>query len=124
MDITLSEQQHAIAENVGRICDKFGDDYWSECDEQARFPEEFVAAMAAGGWLGITMPAAYGGSELGVVEAAPDEEGTLGVTYSDLIPVLINATKEQQAHIEFLRSENESLEERLKALEAKLGSQE
>jgi len=56
-----------------------------------------------------------------VVEAAPGEEGTLGVTYSDLIPVLINATKEQQELIDSLRNENQSLEDRLQALEAKLG---
>lgn len=55
-----------------------------------------------------------------VVEAAPDEEGTLGVTYSELIPVLINATKDQQELIESLRSENQSLEDRLQALETKL----
>ena len=70
MDMTLTEQQQAIADNVGRVCANFDDDYWSACDEQAKFPEEFVAAMAAGGWLGITMPEAYGGSQLGVVEAA------------------------------------------------------
>ncbi len=70
MDITLSEAHHAIADNVGKVCAQFDDAYWSACDAQARFPEEFVAAMAAGGWLGITMPEAYGGSAQGVTEAA------------------------------------------------------
>jgi alkylation response protein AidB-like acyl-CoA dehydrogenase len=70
MDITLSEAHHAIADNVGKVCAQFDDAYWSACDAEARFPEEFVAAMAAGGWLGITMPEAYGGSAQGVTEAA------------------------------------------------------
>ncbi len=70
MDITLSEAHHAIADNVGKVCAQFDDTYWSACDAEARFPEEFVAAMAAGGWLGITMPEAYGGSAQGVTEAA------------------------------------------------------
>ncbi len=70
MDITLSEAHHAIADSVGKVCAQFDDAYWSACDAEARFPEEFVAAMAAGGWLGITMPEAYGGSAQGVTEAA------------------------------------------------------
>jgi acyl-CoA dehydrogenase len=34
------------------------------------FPFEFHQAMAQAGWLGITMPEAYGGAGLGVTEAA------------------------------------------------------
>jgi len=70
MDFTLSEQQLAIDENVRRVCAGFDDDYWTECEEQARFPHEFHRAMADGGWLGITMPEELGGSGLGVTEAA------------------------------------------------------
>ena len=58
-----------------KVCAKergaqFGDEYWSACDTEARFPEEFYRAMADGGWLGITMPEALGGSGMGVTEAA------------------------------------------------------
>ena len=70
MDVTLTDAQHAIADNVAKVCSQFDDSYWSACDEEARFPQEFVSAMAAGGWLGITMPEAYGGSAQGVTEAA------------------------------------------------------
>ena len=70
MHIAFTEAQQAIAENVGKVCAGFDDAYWSACDREARFPEAFVAAMARGGWLGITMPEAYGGSGLGVIEAA------------------------------------------------------
>lgn len=70
MDFVLSEQQQAIDESVRRICSSFSDDYWTECEEEARFPEEYYRAMADGGWLGITMPEELGGAGLGVTEAA------------------------------------------------------
>ena len=70
MDFELTEQQVAIDEGVRRVCADFDDAYWTECDENARFPEEYYGAMAAGGWLGMTMPEELGGSGLGVTEAA------------------------------------------------------
>ncbi|MEJ1968316.1 MAG: acyl-CoA dehydrogenase family protein [Rhizomicrobium sp.] len=70
MDILLSPEHDAIADNVARITARFGDDYWSECDQAPRFPFEFHKAMADAGWLGITMPEALGGAGLGVTEAA------------------------------------------------------
>lgn len=70
MDFTQSEAHLAIDESVRRICAGFGDSYWTECEEQARFPHEFHRAMAEGGWLGITMPEELGGAGLGVTEAA------------------------------------------------------
>ena len=48
----------------------FGDDYWLKKDEEGGFPHEFHRAMAEAGWLGIAMPEAYGGSGLGITEAA------------------------------------------------------
>jgi acyl-CoA dehydrogenase len=70
MDLALSVEQQAIADNVGRICGRFGDDYWTECDSGARFPEEFYRAMADAGFLGICMPQDLGGAGLGITEAA------------------------------------------------------
>jgi len=70
VDIAYTEQQRAIEQSVGKICARFGDDYWSTLDEEARFPHEFHKAMAEGGWLGIAMPPEYGGAGLGVTEAA------------------------------------------------------
>jgi acyl-CoA dehydrogenase len=70
MNFELSDDQRAIAEAVKRICSKFTDEYWSRKDSAAEFPHEFHAAMAADGWLGITMPEELGGSNLGVTEAA------------------------------------------------------
>jgi acyl-CoA dehydrogenase len=70
MDITLSADHRAIDESVSRIAARFGDDYWTQCDQAPRFPFEFHKAMADAGWLGITMPTALGGAGLGVTEAA------------------------------------------------------
>ncbi|HEY1711152.1 MAG TPA: acyl-CoA dehydrogenase family protein [Rhizomicrobium sp.] len=70
MDIQLSGDQRAIEDSIGKICARFGDDYWSDCDQNARFPEEFYRAIADAGWLGICMPVELGGSGLGITEAA------------------------------------------------------
>jgi acyl-CoA dehydrogenase len=59
-----------IREAIERLCAGFDDAYWLERDRDGRFPEEFYRAIAAGGWLGIAMPEAYGGSGLGIAEAA------------------------------------------------------
>ena len=66
----LNEEQEAIVESVTRLCAQFDADYWRKTDETGDFPEEFVAAMAAGGWLGTAMPAELGGAGLGLTEAA------------------------------------------------------
>jgi acyl-CoA dehydrogenase len=63
-------EQEEIRAAVLRLCARFGDDYWLAKDTEGRFPHEFHRAMAEAGWLGVAMPEAYGGSGLGIVEAA------------------------------------------------------
>ena len=70
MLIELSEEQRAIDTSVRQICAAFDDQYWTDCEENRRFPSEYYEAMAGGGWLGITMPESVGGSGLGVTDAA------------------------------------------------------
>jgi acyl-CoA dehydrogenase len=60
----------AIRQGVGAVVTQFDDAYWLARDEDGDFPKEFHRAMAANGWLGITMPEEYGGAGLGVAEAA------------------------------------------------------
>jgi acyl-CoA dehydrogenase len=60
----------ALREAVRAVCDRFDDHYWAEKDRTHSFPFEFSKAIAEGGWLGIAMPAEYGGAGLGVTEAA------------------------------------------------------
>jgi acyl-CoA dehydrogenase len=66
----LSEDQILIAEGVRKVCADFDDDYWAACDRDHRFPWEFYATMAEGGWLGLAMPEEYGGGNQGISEAA------------------------------------------------------
>ncbi|MFZ5719586.1 MAG: acyl-CoA dehydrogenase family protein [Pseudomonadota bacterium] len=66
----LSDEQEAIREAVMRLCERFDAAYWRRTDETGVFPEDFVAAMAEAGWLGVAMPAELGGSGLGLTEAA------------------------------------------------------
>jgi acyl-CoA dehydrogenase len=70
MDFDYTEDQKAIREGVRAVAMRFDDRYWLDRDEDGKFPFEFHQAMAEGGWLGVTMPTEYGGSGLGVTEAA------------------------------------------------------
>ncbi|MGE0862116.1 MAG: acyl-CoA dehydrogenase family protein [Gammaproteobacteria bacterium] len=70
MDFDLTEQQRAIREAVRAVVSRFDADYWLARDDDGEFPHAFHGAMAEAGWLGITMPEAYGGAGLGVTEAA------------------------------------------------------
>lgn len=70
MDFSLSPDQLAIRAAIEKICARFGDDYWLARDRTGGFPRDFHRAFAEQGWLGIAIPQAYGGSGLGVTEAA------------------------------------------------------
>lgn len=70
MNFNLHGDQLAIRDAIEKVCDRFGDDYWLARDTDGQFPEEFVAAITAGGWLGIAMPEEYGGAGLGILEAS------------------------------------------------------
>ena len=70
MNFQPSSDHVAVIEGVSRVCQAFDDKYWLARDSDGEFPFDFHAAMAEGGWLGITMPEQYGGSGLGVTEAA------------------------------------------------------
>jgi acyl-CoA dehydrogenase len=70
MDFALTSEQQAIRDAVLGICRRFDDAYWLEKDRVGGFPHDFHEAFAQEGWLGICIPEAYGGSGLGVTEAA------------------------------------------------------
>ncbi|WP_218511248.1 acyl-CoA dehydrogenase family protein [Variovorax sp. dw_308] len=70
MNFDLSEDQQSVCDAVGRICNQFDDDYWLGKDKDGGFPFELHRALAEAGWLGICIPEAYGGSGLGITEAA------------------------------------------------------
>jgi len=70
MDFSVDSDHQAIRDGVAAVVRQFSDEYWLARDDDGEFPREFHRAMAEAGWLGITMPAEYGGAGLGVTEAA------------------------------------------------------
>jgi acyl-CoA dehydrogenase len=70
MDIQLSPDRTAIQDAIASLCSQFDDAYWLEKDKAGGFPTEFFQALAQAGWLGICIPEAYGGTGLGITEAA------------------------------------------------------
>ena len=68
--VRVSKEQSALLESVDRVCAPFEDEYWYEHDQTGTFPHEFHQAMAQAGFLGIAMPETYGGTGLGVKDAA------------------------------------------------------
>src|SRR5262249_45848958 len=70
MDFSLSPEQQQIRESIFKLCSQFDDDYWLAKDRAGDFPHDFHRALAQAGWLGIAMPTEYGGSGLGITEAA------------------------------------------------------
>lgn len=70
MSIDFTPEQEQIREGVTRLCADFADGYWLERDADGRFPHEFCQAIADNGYMGIAMPVEYGGSGLGITEAA------------------------------------------------------
>ena len=70
MDFALSSQQESIRDAVAKNCARFDDAYWLTKDRDGGFPHEFYDAIAKAGWLGICIPEQFGGSGLGIAEAA------------------------------------------------------
>ena len=70
MDFETAEDHQVIRDEVRAVCADFPDEYWARCDSEHEFPWDFYNAMAAGGWIGVAIPEAYGGSGLGITEAS------------------------------------------------------
>ena len=70
MSLTFSTEQQQIRDSVMKLCQRFDDQYWLDRDSDGVFPEDFCQALVDDGWMGIAMPQEYGGSGLGITEAA------------------------------------------------------
>ncbi|WP_144630699.1 acyl-CoA dehydrogenase family protein [Bordetella genomosp. 13] len=111
MDFELTDDQQAIIEAVRRTCSRFDDHYWLQRDAQGGFPDDFYQAMAQAGWLGIAIPQEYGGSGLGVTEAALMTQAvaqtgacmsgcaSFHINLFGLMPVVVFGTEEQKQRI-------------------------
>jgi len=111
MDFSLSPEQAATRDLVGKVCAPFDDGYWLARDQDAQFPHAFYRAVADAGLLGIAMPEAFGGSGLGIAEAAVmmqaiAESGAgmggasaVHMNIFGLNPVVVFGTEEQKARM-------------------------
>jgi acyl-CoA dehydrogenase len=70
MDFELTTAQQEIVRQVRTLCDRFPDEYWRRKDAAREFPHDFYRAVAEAGYLGVAIPEQYGGSGLGITEAA------------------------------------------------------
>ena len=64
------ELQRDLRTGVRALCQSFPDAYWRELDARRAYPDEFVKALTAAGYLAALIPEEFGGSGLGVTEAA------------------------------------------------------
>src|ERR1700676_4851553 len=55
---------------VRALCGKFPGEYWRQLDHERAYPAEFVKALTEAGYLAALIPEDYGGSGLGLIEAA------------------------------------------------------
>ena len=104
----LTREQQLIKESIAKLCEQYDDQYWLDRDNDGVFPEEFCRAFADAGWMGIAMPEEYGGSGLGITEAAImaqtiTESGAANAGFAaiaigifGLNPVVVFGTNEQK----------------------------
>jgi acyl-CoA dehydrogenase len=71
MSLSPHDAQYAdIRDGVRAVCKPFDSAYWQGIGEARAYPEAFVNALNAAGWLAALIPAEYGGSGLGLTEAS------------------------------------------------------
>jgi len=66
----MHENHQDIRGSVAQLCAGFPGEYWREKDRERAYPTEFVEALTDAGFLGVLVPEQYGGSGLGISEAA------------------------------------------------------
>ncbi|HMX69611.1 MAG TPA: acyl-CoA dehydrogenase family protein [Accumulibacter sp.] len=65
-----ADEHQEIREAVRSLCRAFPDEYFRQIDEQRAYPQAFVDALMAGGWLSAMIPEEYGGTGLGLTAAS------------------------------------------------------
>jgi acyl-CoA dehydrogenase len=107
MDFELSQTQREIVAGVRALAERYDDAYWRRQDERHEFPHEFYDAFAKAGYLGIAIPERYGGSGLGITEAAlmmrevahagaMNAASALHMSIFGLTPVILHGSEEMK----------------------------
>ena len=60
----------AIKSNIAKLCSNYPDQYWRNLDEKGEYPSDFVNELSKEGFLSCLIPEKFGGSGLGLIEAA------------------------------------------------------
>lgn len=68
--LTRVDDYQDIREAIRDLCSQFPAEYFRKIDEQRGYPEDFVNALTAAGWLAALIPEQYGGSGLGLTQAS------------------------------------------------------
>ncbi len=66
----MTESLDTIRASVRALCNRFPGEYWRRLDAERAYPSEFVQALTEAGFLAALIPETYGGSGLGIIEAA------------------------------------------------------
>ncbi|MFM2278337.1 MAG: hypothetical protein RLZZ444_568 [Pseudomonadota bacterium] len=64
------EDYAEIRQEVAKLCAGFPGDYWQRLERESAYPEEFVQALTAAGYLSALIPEAFGGAGLPLSGAA------------------------------------------------------
>ena len=68
--MTHDEAHLELRQAVRAVLKDFSESYWRALDQERAYPEAFVQAMTAAGFLGALIPREYGGLGLGLAEAS------------------------------------------------------
>jgi len=69
--MTLAHQSYDdIRQAIRALCQDFPPQYWRAVDAEQRYPDEFVTALTAAGWMAALIPQEYEGAGLGLAEAS------------------------------------------------------
>jgi acyl-CoA dehydrogenase len=65
-----TDLQESLRSDVRELCAQFTDEYWRDLDARRAYPDAFVQALTAAGYLAALIPVQYGGMGLGLTEAS------------------------------------------------------
>jgi len=69
-EIPVADDHRDLRDAVRSLCADFPAEYWRRVDDARAYPDDFVNALTAAGWLSALIPEEYGGSGLGFTEAS------------------------------------------------------
>ena len=66
----MSKTHPEIRDGIRALCKGFPGEYWRQCDRERAYPTDFVGTLSDAGYLAVLIPEEFGGSGLGISEAA------------------------------------------------------